>query len=90
MVHFSLDWDTEPLSYYQREHGCNEYKSASTAVSSLPKYKRSISIRSISRWEPISEDKLVEKLSSVTHISEKSATWNHAKKRTKWFLMENG
>ncbi|RZC76022.1 hypothetical protein C5167_000622 [Papaver somniferum] len=20
------NWDTEPLSYYQREHGCNEYK----------------------------------------------------------------
>ncbi|KAI3965027.1 hypothetical protein MKX01_013958 [Papaver californicum] len=80
---FTKDWDTEPLFPLPEMDAMSKELQSSSAVSSLPKYKRSPSRRAKSRWEPIAEDKLVEKMPSVIPVSVKSATWNHAKENDK-------
>ncbi|OVA09971.1 SAC3/GANP/Nin1/mts3/eIF-3 p25 [Macleaya cordata] len=80
---FTKDWDTEPLFPLPDTDATNNELQSSTAVSSLSKYKRSPSRRPKSRWEPIPEEKLVEKLASVNHVSVKDASWDHAKEKDK-------
>ncbi|KAI3915823.1 hypothetical protein MKX01_013279 [Papaver californicum] len=80
---FTKDWDTEPLFPLPEMDAMSKELQSSSAVSSLPKYKRSPSRRTKSRWEPIAEDKLIDKMPSVTPVSVKSATWNHAKEKDK-------
>ncbi|XP_043693066.1 SAC3 family protein A-like isoform X2 [Telopea speciosissima] len=86
---YTRDWDTEPLFPLPDMHMVNKDGKNSGVVSSLPKYKRSPSRRTKSRWEPISEEKLVEKLASVNHVSVKEFSsgicerkddgWNNSK-----------
>ncbi|XP_026415385.1 SAC3 family protein A-like isoform X1 [Papaver somniferum] len=80
---FTKDWDTEPLFPLPEMAAMSKELQSSSVVSSLPKYKQSPSRRTKSRWEPIAEEKLVEKMPSVTPVSVKSATWNHAKEKDK-------
>ncbi|XP_042511415.1 SAC3 family protein A-like isoform X2 [Macadamia integrifolia] len=70
---YTRDWDTEPLFPLPDMHVVNKDGQSSGAVSSLPKYK-SPSRRTKSRWEPISEEKLVEKLASVNHVFVKESS----------------
>ncbi|XP_058098979.1 SAC3 family protein A isoform X4 [Magnolia sinica] len=83
---FTRDWDTEPLFPLPDSSvdSINKAKLQSSAtVSSLPKYRRSPSRRTKSRWEPIPEDKLAEKIASVNHASVKDARWDRPKEREK-------
>ncbi|XP_042508047.1 SAC3 family protein A-like isoform X2 [Macadamia integrifolia] len=75
------DWDIEPLFPLPDVDTINKDGESSGAVSSLPRYKRSPSRRTKSRWEPISEEKLVEKVPSVNHVSVKEVNWDHFKER---------
>ncbi|KAF9590885.1 hypothetical protein IFM89_000141 [Coptis chinensis] len=52
-------------------------------LSSATKYKRSPSRRTKSRWEPMPEEKLVEKLAAVNQLPVKDVSWNHVKEREK-------
>ncbi|XP_012073414.1 SAC3 family protein A isoform X2 [Jatropha curcas] len=71
------DWDTEPLFPLPNPDLPNKESSqSSTPVALLPKYKRSPSKRSKSRWEPLPEEKLVEKPISITIDSVKHAGWD--------------
>ncbi|XP_043701019.1 SAC3 family protein A-like isoform X7 [Telopea speciosissima] len=78
---FTRDWDTEPLFPLPDVDTVNKDGQSSGAVSSLPRYKRSPSRRTKSRWEPISEEKLIEKVPSVSHVSVKEVNWDHFKAR---------
>ncbi|XP_043701015.1 SAC3 family protein A-like isoform X3 [Telopea speciosissima] len=79
---FTRDWDTEPLFPLPDVDTVNKDSGQSSgAVSSLPRYKRSPSRRTKSRWEPISEEKLIEKVPSVSHVSVKEVNWDHFKAR---------
>lgn len=60
------DWDTEPLFPIPSTDVTNKDLLVSTTISSLSKSKRSPSRRSKSRWEPVLEDKSVDKVASVT------------------------
>ncbi|KAF2318642.1 hypothetical protein GH714_009510 [Hevea brasiliensis] len=70
------DWDTEPLFPLPNPDCANKESSqSSTPVASLPKYRRSPSKRSKSRWEPLPEEKLVEKPASVSNDNVKFGGW---------------
>lgn len=51
--------------------------------SSQPKYKKSPSRRGKSRWEPIAEEKLAEKIASVSQHPVKDASWDRLRERGK-------
>ncbi|KAL5986080.1 hypothetical protein ACLOJK_028070 [Asimina triloba] len=79
---FTRDWDTEPLFPLPDSSVDCANKSnlqSSSIVTSLPNYKRSPSKRAKSRWEPIPEDKLAEKLAPVNHDSVNEFRWDHSK-----------
>ncbi|KAJ6717791.1 LEUKOCYTE RECEPTOR CLUSTER MEMBER 8 [Salix purpurea] len=64
----TLDWDVEPLFSIPNSEAVNvESSQYSSPVSSLPKYKRSPSRRSKSRWEPLPEEKSVDKSVSISN-----------------------
>lgn len=57
--------------------------------SSQPKYRKSPSRRGKSRWEPIPEEKLAEKLASVSYDPVKDASWDRLRERERtvsWFF----
>ncbi|KAJ8765863.1 hypothetical protein K2173_020379 [Erythroxylum novogranatense] len=63
---YTRDWDIEPLFTLPTPNTDNKGNSqSSTPLFSLPKYDKSPSRRSKSRWEPLPEDKLVDKSISV-------------------------
>ncbi|KAG8645159.1 SAC3 family protein A isoform X2 [Manihot esculenta] len=71
------DWDTEPLFPLPNPDFANKESSQSlTHVASLPKYIKSPSKRSKSRWEPLPEEKLVEKPVSVSNDNVKFGSWD--------------
>ncbi|KAJ4979768.1 hypothetical protein NE237_010548 [Protea cynaroides] len=78
---FTRDWDIEPLFPLPDVDTVNKDGQSSGAVSSLPRYKRSPSRRTKSRWEPVSEEKSVEKVASVNYVSVKENSWDHSKQR---------
>ena len=49
---------------------------------SLPKPKRSPSRRSKSRWEPVADEKLIEKPASINHETVKYGGWVSFNERT--------
>ncbi|CAK7325584.1 unnamed protein product [Dovyalis caffra] len=71
------DWDAEPLFAIPNAEAVNmESSQCSTPVSSLPKYKRSPSRRSKSRWEPLTEEKSVDKPVSISNDIIKYGGWD--------------
>ncbi|CAL5365737.1 unnamed protein product [Camellia sinensis] len=75
---YTRDWDIEPLFPVPNTDVTNkENFQYSTPISSLSKNKRSPSRRSKSRWEPVPEEKPVDKPASVTFATEKYGGWLH-------------
>ncbi|TXG49644.1 hypothetical protein EZV62_025519 [Acer yangbiense] len=74
------DWDTEPLFPLPNTDMVNKHLQ-STPVSSLPKYKRSPSRRTKSRWEPLPEEKLTDKLASASNNTVKFSGWMHSNEK---------
>lgn len=52
----------------------------------MPKYKRSPSRRSKSRWEPLPEEKSVDKLASVVNNTVKYGGWINPNERDRKVL----
>ncbi|KAJ6720348.1 LEUKOCYTE RECEPTOR CLUSTER MEMBER 8 [Salix viminalis] len=72
----TLDWDVEPLFSIPNSEAVNvESSQYSSPVSSLPKYKRSPSRRSKSRWEPLPEEKSIDKSVSISNDIVKYGGW---------------
>ncbi|KAF6171041.1 hypothetical protein GIB67_014621 [Kingdonia uniflora] len=78
---FTRDWDVEPLFSLPTVDAVNMNLQTSSIASSLSKYKRSPSRRTKSRWEPLPEEKLTEKLASIQHVSGRDFNWNLIKER---------
>ncbi|XP_065872057.1 SAC3 family protein A isoform X2 [Euphorbia lathyris] len=71
------DWDIEPLfPLPNSDFADKENSQSSTPVASLTKYKRSPSRRTKSRWEPLAEEKSVEKPAPVSNDSQNYGGWN--------------
>ncbi|XVF75446.1 hypothetical protein PTKIN_Ptkin13bG0189600 [Pterospermum kingtungense] len=69
------DWDAEPLFPIPNTDTSNKNNLQDpTPVSLFPKYKKSPTRRSKSRWEPLSEEKSVEK-GSVNNYAAKYSSW---------------
>ncbi|GKU91809.1 hypothetical protein SLEP1_g5624 [Rubroshorea leprosula] len=77
------DWDNEPLFPLPNADVVNKDTLQSSISASLPKYKRSPSRRSKSRWEPLPEEKSVDKLASVNNDTAKFGSWIHANEKDK-------
>uniref|UniRef100_A0A5B7APU7 PCI domain-containing protein n=1 Tax=Davidia involucrata TaxID=16924 RepID=A0A5B7APU7_DAVIN len=83
---YTRDWDTEPLFPLPNVDATNkDGLQCSTPVSSLSKNKRSPSRRSKSRWEPLAEEKPVNKSASVTLDTVKYGSWLHFNESDKKF-----
>ncbi|KAK6933350.1 hypothetical protein RJ641_036244, partial [Dillenia turbinata] len=87
------NWDMEPLFPLPHADTANKdaFCSSSqcpTPASALPKFKRSPSRRSKSRWEPISEEKSVEKAPSLNLDTVKSGGWLQFNDKNKKFSKE--
>ncbi|XP_010253399.1 PREDICTED: SAC3 family protein A isoform X2 [Nelumbo nucifera] len=78
---FTRDWDTEPLFPLPNMDAVNKDIQSSTIAPSLPKFKRSPSRRTKSRWEPVPEEKPVEKLASVNYVAMKDVNWDKFKEK---------
>ncbi|PIA56322.1 hypothetical protein AQUCO_00700568v1 [Aquilegia coerulea] len=78
---FTRNWDIEPLFPLPDMDVHKDISQKSSIVSALPKYKRSPSRRSKSRWEPLPEERLVEKLTPVNQASVKEVSWDFVKER---------
>ncbi|XP_059628206.1 SAC3 family protein A isoform X2 [Cornus florida] len=78
------DWDTEPLfPLPNADVADKDGLQCSTPVSSLLKTKRSPSRRAKSRWEPVSEEKPVDKSAPVALDTLKYAGWVHYNENNK-------
>ncbi|XP_021722302.1 SAC3 family protein A-like isoform X1 [Chenopodium quinoa] len=73
---YSRDWDIEPLFPLPDTSTVNNEQSAAPAVS-LSIFKRSPSRRTKSRWEPLPEDKPIEKPASTHQDSARQGVWAH-------------
>ncbi|KAK3034449.1 hypothetical protein RJ639_034686 [Escallonia herrerae] len=81
---YTRDWDTEPLFPMPNVDAVNNGGLVcSTPVSLLAKNRRSPSRRYKSRWEPLPEEKTVEKQASVTPDAGKYCGWIHHNERDK-------
>ncbi|KAJ8627229.1 hypothetical protein MRB53_020536 [Persea americana] len=83
---FTRNWDIEPLFFIPNTSvdSLNKDNQQSTVIgSSQPKYKKSPSRRGKSRWEPIAEEKLAEKIASVSQHPVKDASWDRLRERGK-------
>ncbi|XP_057981811.1 SAC3 family protein A [Malania oleifera] len=72
---YTRDWDIEPLFPLPNSDPINKDSPSSTPASSLTKYKRSPSRRSKSRWEPIADEKLIDKPAPTNHSTIKYSGW---------------
>ncbi|KNA25782.1 hypothetical protein SOVF_003800 isoform A [Spinacia oleracea] len=73
---YSRDWDTEPLFPLPDTSTLNIEQSAAPVLS-LSAFKRSPSRRAKSRWEPLPEDKPIEKLTSTYQDSARPVWANY-------------
>ncbi|KAJ0102127.1 hypothetical protein Patl1_06218 [Pistacia atlantica] len=80
---YTRDWDTEPLFPLPNAELVNKDLQNSTAVSALPKYKRSPSRRTKSRWEPLPEEKLISKLATASNDTVKFSGWTRSNEKDK-------
>ncbi|XWS07862.1 hypothetical protein CRYUN_Cryun41cG0029300 [Craigia yunnanensis] len=76
---YTRDWDAEPLfpipNADMADKNCNLQNP--TPVSLFPKYNKSPTRRSKSRWEPLPEEKPVDKLGTVNNYAAKYSSWVH-------------
>ncbi|XP_031505078.1 SAC3 family protein A isoform X1 [Nymphaea colorata] len=79
---FTRNWDLEPLFSLPNVTNVTEKDNlqCSLNLSTISNLKKSPTRRSKSRWEPLSEEKLVEKLAQANH-DQKKAVWNGFKER---------
>ncbi|KAG9453732.1 hypothetical protein H6P81_006636 [Aristolochia fimbriata] len=84
---YTRNWDIEPLFSLPTVESAKG-QVLSPILPSLSKYKKSPTRRTKSRWEPLPEDKLVEKLASVNYDPIKDVTWDHSKERDR--AVDNG
>ncbi|XVF23755.1 hypothetical protein REPUB_Repub13aG0066300 [Reevesia pubescens] len=76
------DWDAEPLfPVPNADMGDKNNLQNPTTVSLFPKYKKSPTRRSKSRWEPLPEEKSVDKLGSVNNYAAKYSSWFHVNEK---------
>ncbi|XP_022745521.1 SAC3 family protein A-like isoform X2 [Durio zibethinus] len=76
------DWDAEPLFPIPDADMTNTNNLQNTTpVSLFPKYKKSPTRRSKSRWEPLPEEKPVDKLVSVNNYAVKYSSWAHVNEK---------
>ncbi|XP_024041047.1 SAC3 family protein A isoform X2 [Citrus sinensis] len=78
---FSRDWDVEPLFPKPTTEAVTKDLPTSTPLSALSKNKRSPSRRTKSRWEPLPEEKPIDKLASSTNEIVKFSGWIHANEK---------
>lgn len=78
---YTRDWDIEPLFPLPDADAINNNIESSISIS-LPKPKRSPSRRSKSRWEPVADEKLIEKPASINHETVKYGGWVSFNERT--------
>ncbi|XP_021910240.1 SAC3 family protein A isoform X2 [Carica papaya] len=71
------DWDIEPLFPLLNVESVHDDMQSSTPVSALSKFKKSPSRRSKSRWEPLPEEKSIDKLPPVGSNTAKFSGWLH-------------
>ncbi|XP_010669752.2 SAC3 family protein A isoform X2 [Beta vulgaris subsp. vulgaris] len=74
---YSRDWDTEPLFPLPDIGTVNNDGQSVAPVMSLSTFKRSPSRRTKSRWEPLPEDKPIEKPTSTCQDSARHGVWTH-------------
>ncbi|XP_062092766.1 SAC3 family protein A isoform X2 [Humulus lupulus] len=87
---YTRNWDVEPLFPMPIADAVKQgIVQTLTPVSLENKLKRSPSRRPKSRWEPLPEEKLVEKPASVNHSTLKYSGWAHANERDKKTLAMN-
>ncbi|XP_062154759.1 SAC3 family protein A isoform X2 [Alnus glutinosa] len=86
---YTRDWDIEPLFPLPNVDAVNKDFQSSTPGLSLPKYKRSPSRRSKSRWEPLPEEKSVDKSTSVVNNTVKYGGWINPNERDRKPFMGN-
>ncbi|OMO69467.1 SAC3/GANP/Nin1/mts3/eIF-3 p25 [Corchorus capsularis] len=76
------DWDAEPLFTIPNADIVDKSNLQNpTPVSSLPKYKKSPTKRSKSRWEPLPEEKSADKSGSINNYATKYSGWFHANEK---------
>uniref|UniRef100_A0A7N0UCR1 PCI domain-containing protein n=1 Tax=Kalanchoe fedtschenkoi TaxID=63787 RepID=A0A7N0UCR1_KALFE len=78
------DWDTEPL-FAMPESNVTDYKFHSSNIVTSPTLKRSPTRRSKSRWEPMQEEKPLEKPTPVDNRMFKFGGWVPSSDRDKKF-----
>eukprot|EP00258_Populus_trichocarpa_P046438 XP_024462457.1 SAC3 family protein A isoform X2 [Populus trichocarpa] len=87
------DWDAEPLFAIPNAEAVNMDSQCPTPVSSLPRYKRSPGRRSKSRWEPLPEEKSVDKPVSISNDIVKYDGWERkppsVNSESKWNALNN-
>ncbi|KAJ7976234.1 SAC3 family protein A [Quillaja saponaria] len=86
---YTRNWDMEPLFPIPNADLVNKDSECSTLDSSLPKHKRSPSRRSKSRWEPLPEEKLVDKTVPINNNNVKYSGWLHDNERNRKMVVEN-
>ncbi|XP_044509231.1 SAC3 family protein A-like isoform X2 [Mangifera indica] len=87
---YTRDWDTEPLFPLPNEEMLHkDGMQSSTSVSALPKYKRSPSRRTKSRWEPLPDENSVSKLASLCNDTVKFSGWTNSNEKDKKPLSGN-
>ncbi|XP_022744381.1 SAC3 family protein A-like isoform X2 [Durio zibethinus] len=76
------DWDAESLFPIPKTDMADKNNLQNpTPVSLFPKYKKSPTRRSKSRWEPLLEEKSVDKLGSVNNYAAKYSSWVHVNEK---------
>ncbi|XP_015877075.3 SAC3 family protein A isoform X2 [Ziziphus jujuba] len=79
---YTRDWDIEPLFPLPNSDDDNkEILQGTTPISILPKFKRSPNRRSKSRWEPLPDEKPIEKPAYANNNALKYAGWMHANEK---------
>ncbi|VFQ62895.1 unnamed protein product [Cuscuta campestris] len=74
---YTTDWDTEPLFALPNTFGeTKDDKHCSFPTSSSSKSKRSPNRRSKSRWEPLPEERPIDKQAHFTPHAKKYGNWN--------------
>ncbi|KAK8576879.1 hypothetical protein V6N13_121878 [Hibiscus sabdariffa] len=71
------DWDAEPLFQIPNTDMADKNSQNPTPVSLFSKYKKSPTKRSKSRWEPLPEEKSVDKLGSLNNYAGKYSSKVH-------------
>ncbi|KAL5800137.1 hypothetical protein ACOSQ4_033021 [Xanthoceras sorbifolium] len=84
---YTRDWDTEPLFPLPNADMVNK-DLQTTPISSLPKYRRSPSRRTKSRWEPLPEEKST-KLASASNDTVKFSGWMHSNEKDRKLISGN-